>query len=179
VKGFILGIVVAVAAIAGGVYFYFATGAAPVATSASPMPFEQKLAQMALNARIEKEAPKTTPIQADEANLIAGARIYADHCAVCHSLPGEPPTAIANGMFPTPPTLFQGKGVTDDPPGETFWKALNGIRLTGMPSFKGSLSDTQLWQVALLLANADKISPAVKAVLLQPAAPGPNALQRK
>jgi mono/diheme cytochrome c family protein len=35
----------------------------------------------------------------------------------------------------------------------------NGIRLTGMPSFKDTLSDTQIWQVALLLANADKPLP--------------------
>ena len=25
-------------------------------------------------------------------------------------------------MFPTPPHLFKGHGVTDDPPGETYWK---------------------------------------------------------
>ena len=53
------------------------------------------------------------------------------------------------------------------------WKAENGIRLTGMPGFKGRLNDTQLWQVSVLLANADKISPAVKTALtnLPPAAP--------
>ena len=31
-------------------------------------------------------------------------------------------TAIAKGMFPKVPQLFKGKGVTDDPVGETFWK---------------------------------------------------------
>lgn len=50
-------------------------------------------------------------------------------------------------MFPKPPQLFRGKGVTDDPASETYWKAANGIRLSGMPSFKTKLSDTQLWQV--------------------------------
>ena len=61
--------------------------------------------------------------------------------------------------------LFNGKGVTDDPAWETYWKAKNGIRLTGMPAFKETLNDTQIWQVSVLLANADKISPAVKAAL--------------
>ena len=37
----------------------------------------------------------------------------------------------------------------------------NGIRLTGMPAYRPSLSDTEMWQVALLLANADKIPPQV------------------
>jgi len=45
----------------------------------------------------------------------------------------------------------------------------NGIRLTGMPSFNKTLSDTQRWQVSLLLANADKDLPdPVKKILTQP-----------
>jgi mono/diheme cytochrome c family protein len=35
----------------------------------------------------------------------------------------------------------------------------NGIRLTGMPAFKHVLSDTEMWQVSLLLKNADKEIP--------------------
>lgn len=79
---------------------------------------------------------------------------------------------MAKGMFPKPPNLFHGKGVTDDPAGETYWKVANGIRLTGMPEFKHILSDTEMWQVSLLLANADKISDAVKQQLQPPPMPG-------
>jgi mono/diheme cytochrome c family protein len=71
-------------------------------------------------------------------------------------------SSIAKGEFPKPPHLFRGKGVTDDSVGETFWKARNGIRLTGMPGFRGLLTDTQLWQVSQLLANADKLPDSVK-----------------
>jgi mono/diheme cytochrome c family protein len=71
-------------------------------------------------------------------------------------------------MFPKPPQLFTGHGVTDDPAGETYWKAANGIRLTGMPGFKGPLSDTQLWQVSLMLANADKLPASAKAAVGEP-----------
>jgi len=45
--------------------------------------------------------------------------------------------------------------VTDDPVSEIYWKAANGIRLSGMPSFKTKLSDPQLWQVSQLLAHAN------------------------
>lgn len=62
--------------------------------------------------------------------------------------------------------------MTDDPPGETYWKVANGIRLTGMPEFKRSLSETEIWQVSVLLANADKISDAVKQELKPPDFPG-------
>jgi mono/diheme cytochrome c family protein len=172
-KAFILGAIVAVLLLGGSFITYFAAGIAPVATAAPPMPFEKTIARMALNARLEKEMPKTVPIQPDEANLVSGARIYVENCSVCHGLPGEKPSAISEGMFPKPPQMFKGKGVTDDPPGETYWKAANGIRMTGMPAFKGPLSENQLWQVSLLLANADKISPAVQAALTLPTAAPP------
>jgi mono/diheme cytochrome c family protein len=42
----------------------------------------------------------------------------------------------------------------------TYWKVANGIRLTGMPSYSRVLSDAQMWQVSLLLKNADKELPA-------------------
>jgi len=161
-KTLLVGLVLGVAAVFVGVYFYFSLGYAPVATTAQPMPFEEKMASMALHARIVKEAPSQVPLPADEAILVAGALLYREHCAVCHGLKGQTETAIAKGMFPKPPQLFQGHGVTDDPVGETYWKAKNGIRLTGMPGFGSSLSDQQLWQVSLLLAHAGKLPPGAE-----------------
>ena len=161
-KGFILGIIVTLVCIAAGAYIYFAGGYAPVATSTQAMPFEKKLANMALEAHIEKQAPKNAPIQADDAAYTTGALIYKLHCAVCHGLPGAPEPPIAKGEYPKPPQLFKGHGVTDDPAGETYWKVSNGIRLTGMPAFSQSLSETQMWQVSLLLKNADKLPASVQ-----------------
>ena len=61
-------------------------------------------------------------------------------------------------------------GVSDDEPGETYWKVANGIRLTGMPSYSKVLSDTEMWQVSLLLKNADKELPdPVTEILTGPA----------
>lgn len=161
-KTLLVGLVLGVAAVFVGAYFYFSLGYAPVATAAPPMPFEEKMANMALHARIAKEAPSNVPLPADEAILVAGALLYREHCAVCHGLKGQAETAIARGMFPKPPQLFQGHGVTDDPVGETYWKAKNGIRLTGMPGFGSSLSDQQLWKVSLLLAHAGKLPPSAE-----------------
>lgn len=167
-KFFLIGLVVGVILIPLCVYIYFATGGAPVATSAPPLPFEKTLASAALHAHIAKEMPKTVPIPADEANLMSGANVYRENCSACHGIPGGTPTAIARGMFPKSPKLLEGKGVTDDPPGETYWKVANGIRLTGMPSFSESLSQTQMWQVSLLAANANKLPDSVKSALFRP-----------
>jgi thiosulfate dehydrogenase len=136
-----------------------------VAVTDPPLPFEKKLAHGALNARIQKQGPQESPVPVDEENYLAAADVYKQNCAACHGLPGQEKTTIAQGMYPDPPQLFHGTGVTDDPAWETHWKAENGIRMTGMPGFKGRLTEKQLWQVSQLLANADKISPSVKSVL--------------
>ena len=150
-------------------WLYFWLGMAPVATASSPMPFEKSLAHMTLNARIRKEALKNSPLQASNDNYQAGARIYRANCAVCHGLPGQAESAISKGMYPKPPQLFKGHGVTDDPASETYWKVVNGIRLTGMPGYLSSLSETEMWQVSMLLADADKVPLEARQTLQQPA----------
>ena len=176
---FVLGLIIGIIIVPLSVYLYFLTGMAPVATTAPPMPFEKMFARMALHARMEKEVPKTVPIQADESNFMAGAQVYKENCAVCHGLPDGKQTDISKGMFPDPPKLMQGKGVTDDPPAESYWKIAGGIRMTGMPGFQKTLSNTQMWQVSLLVANANKLPQAVKDSLAAgPVAP-PTAPQEK
>ena len=167
---FVLGLIVGLVVIFAIVYIYFATGMAPVATSGAPMPLERRFARMNLHAHEEKEAPKTVPIAADDATYTAGAEIYKEHCAVCHGLPGQPQTAIAKGMYPKPPKLMEGTGVTDDPAGETYWKVSGGIRMSGMPGFARSLSITQMWQVSVMLANADKMPQSIKDAMTAPPA---------
>jgi len=167
-RHFILGFLTAVGLIVVGGTGYLALGLAPVATASAPLPFEELVSGIARRARVSREAPKSSPIPPTEDVYAAGTRIYRNTCAVCHGLPGQQQTAIAKGEFPKPPELFQGKGVTDDPVGDTYWVVANGIRLTGMPGFTGSLSSDQMWQVSLLLANADKLSPVVKSALQAP-----------
>lgn len=171
IKGLIIGILLTVLVICGGVYFYFVTGRAPTAVTDPPMPFEKKFAHMALNAHIGREKPAQSAVEADEKSYLSGAEVYKQNCAVCHGLPDQPKTTIAQGMYPPPPQLFKGTGVTDDPASETYWKAENGIRLTGMPGFKGRLTETQIWEVSVLLANADKVPASVKAALVSASAP--------
>ena len=165
---FVIGVVTGVLLVILGVYTYFRFGYAPVATAAPPIPFEIKLAHMALHARIDHEAPKQPPFQATENDLADGARLYRQHCAICHGTKNQPKTAVAVGMFPEPPQLFEDKGVTDDPAGETYWKVKNGIRLTGMPAFSKSLSDKEMWEISQLLAQANSLPSKVTADLSRP-----------
>jgi len=133
---FLFGFILCLVLVCLGVFLYFRLGLAPVATSAPAMPMERTLAGMALATRSLSWPERPTR------------------------------TAIAKGGH-VPPSAAAVYGTRRDrrSPGETNWKAANGIRLTGMPGFTGSLTDTQIWQVSLMLANADKLSPAAKAIV--------------
>jgi thiosulfate dehydrogenase len=171
----IIGVIIGIVLVPVGFYLYCISGRAPVATSSAPMPFEKFFAKTALHATIKRDAPKTESTKASEGELSAGVNVYRHNCAVCHGVAGKPASNVAKGMFPRPPQLFEpGHMVTDDPVGVTYWKAKHGIRLSGMPGFTGLLTDEQLWNVSLLLANADRLPPDVKQALqAQPPMPPP------
>ena len=171
---FVFAFLLGVLALPLGVYFYFRYGAPPVATADKPFPFEQQIVSVPLDARIKRESPADAPIKPTPEVMLAGAHIYREQCAACHGLQWHP-SAFANSMFPGAPQLWEthhgGKvvGVSDDPPGETYWKVKNGIRLSGMPAYQSLLTDDQMWQVSVLLANADKpIAPDAAQVLSRP-----------
>jgi len=163
---FFLGLIIGICLPIFVAYVFLRMGGMPVATKGPPFPLEKKIARMALHAKMDPEAGKPSPLAADEANLVAGAKVYQAQCAVCHGLLGQPESAIAQGLFPHPPQLLPPKkGVTDDPVGEIYWKVKNGIRLTGMPGYVDTLSDNELWQVSLMLLHAHDLPAPVTAVL--------------
>lgn len=180
--GILLGILLVPAAVLG----WLKLGKVPVAVADPPLPQERLLTGMPLHERIDREMIPNPPIKADEDNLVAGAEVYADQCALCHGFHGKP-SGLGGHMFPSAPPLWEKHrhsavvGVSDDPPGETYWKVANGIRLTGMPSFKSVLTENEMWQVSLLLANAEKPLPPAALVMLHatPPTPAPAAPETK
>jgi mono/diheme cytochrome c family protein len=168
-RGFILGVVITILLLIVGGYLFIHGGGVSMATTAPPLPLEKAVAQMALRASVGNAADLKDPLPFDDSGMLAGAIAYKQQrCAVCHGAPGQARTAISKGMFPSPPQLFEKEDmVTDDPEGITYWKLTHGIRLSGMPGFADALSDKQRWQVTMLVAHADKLSPAVQAALGQ------------
>jgi thiosulfate dehydrogenase len=160
----LLGIVVGFLLAPAALLAWFRFGHPPVAVSDAPLFEERMVTKIPLHARIDSEAPRVAPINDNEANLVEGAEVYREQCASCHGFHGKPSSFGAH-MFPAAPPLWEKHGnrdvvgVSDDPVGETYWKVANGIRLTGMPAYKDVLTDTQMWQVALLLSDANKPLP--------------------
>ncbi len=169
---FVLGFLLAFVALIAGVFIYLKYGHPPVATADAAFPMEAQIVHVPLNARIDRELEKA-PFGTSEEGYEAGAKIYQSSCASCHGLPNHE-SPYAKTMYPSSPQLWKKHrtgnvvGVSDDETGETYWKIKNGIRLTGMPAFQHLYSETQMWQVALLLKNADQTLPDPVMKLLEP-----------
>lgn len=181
--GIVLGFVCALVLLPLTVCGWVLAGRMPVAVADRPLPRELWLQQLALKLRIHRES-HPAPISADEDSLIAGAHVYHEKCALCHGTHHKP-VAFASQLQPAATPLWEKRslgatvGVSDQTPETINWKVANGIRLSGMPAFKSMLTETEIWQVSMLLANADKPLPptAIDIVLgLLPASPSTEGL---
>ena len=163
-KGFLAGILTAMAAALLGAYLFVTRGWMPANADANPPALERWMARACLRATLGREAPSTpNPLALNDENLVAGIKLYAANCAVCHGTSDGNPSNIAKGLYQHAPQ-FARHGVTDDPEGKIYWFVKHGVRLTGMPSYSGSLTDQQLWQLTLFLKHMDGLTPGAARV---------------
>jgi len=164
VRAFLLGVLatIVVAAVCG--YIVLRSGLVPANADAEPGWLEIWAANTSLDATLDREAPKgPNPVTLTDANLVAGVELYGRHCAICHGTAKGDASAspVAKGLYPRPPQLAT-DGVEDDPEGFSFWKLKHGIRWTGMPSWGSTLTDEQIWTLALFLNQMDKLPSAAQ-----------------
>jgi len=93
------------------------------------------------------------PLRVTNANIDAGAKLYAEHCTTCHGKTGEGDGEGGKGLNPKPANLafIMGRWIaTDD---FLMWSvAEGGGKLkTGMPAFKSVLTEKERWQVVQYL----------------------------
>ena len=125
-------------------------------------PVENAVAMPAVDASVDRRAPHVhDPVPPTEANLLAGMKLYQTNCAMCHGDLGHPHAMLADSLYPRPPQFVQ--DAPDMPPNQNFFILQHGIRWTGMPAWKQSLSDQQLWQLTTFLSEMDKLPPQVSA----------------
>ena len=163
-KGVVLGVALTLVVALIGAYALVQSGLIPANADAKPSQLETWMARTSLDATTRREASNDpNPVALTDQNLLDGIHLFAQNCAVCHgSAKGDASSSpIAKGLYQKPPQLATA-GVEDDPGGVSFWKIKHGIRLTGMPSFANSLSDKQIWTLALFLKHMDKLPPAVQ-----------------
>ncbi len=163
-KGLLLGVALTVAIALIGAYLLVKSGRIAPNADMDASSLETWMAATSLDATLNREAARLeNPVPATEQNLLRGVEFFARNCAVCHGSAKGTASAspIAKGLYQKPPQ-FGSDGVEDDPEGFSFWKIKHGIRLTGMPSFRDTLNDEQIWTLALFLKRMDKLPPAVE-----------------
>ncbi len=155
---FVAGFFAALAALGLGGYLFLLSGGVPLETHHPPFPGEEWVADKAMEVHLRGSDTVKPPIQQNDFHLTEGAKVYAQHCAVCHGGRSGGVPIFARGMFPPPPQLLkEGSWEVGYPPGSVYKLIHGGIRLTGMPAFGPSLSEIELWQVTLMLVNADQL----------------------
>lgn len=152
----LLGFCLGVAATIGGAYAWLQFGRPPASVRQAALPIERQLGVTPGQSHHEKRVP---PFGISEDVFEDGAKVYRKRCASCHGVPGRDGSAHRQDSA-APQQLWKqtegggAVGVSDEEPGEIYAKIADGSRSNGMPAFAGTLSDTEIWQVTLLIKNA-------------------------
>ncbi len=158
---FIAGIIVTLVVLFVGSYIFVHYGYMDLSADAPYNKVEMFYVRGMLDRWAERYGPKTAnPVQATDANMIEGVKLYEQNCAVCHGSPQNPVSEIGRGLYPRAPQFMK------DPPddmseGMIFQITKRGVARTGMPAWSKNMSDTEIWKMTAFLKNMDKLSPAV------------------
>jgi mono/diheme cytochrome c family protein len=160
-RAFIAGVIVAFLLLFAFGMVIANLGLLPTSADATPPAFESHVAMGALDASMDRHAPRVTnPVPVTDENLIDGSKIYTMNCAVCHGSMDYKPSPLEHSMYPPPPQLLLDP--LDDPEWHTYYAIRTGVRYTGMPAWNRALADQDLWKVTAFLSRLDKLSPAVE-----------------
>jgi hypothetical protein len=81
---------------------------------------EQRIAMPSLDASLDRRAPAiTNPVDACDANLLAGIEIYQANCASCHGDVNHPHAALAEALYPRAPQFAE--DAPDMPENQNFY----------------------------------------------------------
>jgi mono/diheme cytochrome c family protein len=147
-----------------GVWIFVKSGAFNVGASAAHTKFTEWITHETMIHSVRRHA---APIQAPERvtarQVLAGFCTYETHCVACHGAPAVAREHWVAGMEPSPPYLVDTTAKWT--PQQLFWIAKNGIKMTGMPGWRDSMSDAQIWDVVGFLEAMRRLPPQTYARL--------------
>ena len=129
-----------------GVYAFVESGIYNVGASHPHTRFTEWITHETMIHSVRRNAdPIDVPRRVTPRQLAAGFCAYETHCVACHGAPAIAREQWVSGMEPSPPYLLDSTTRFTSP--QLFWIVKNGIKMTGMPSWRDSLSDAQIWTV--------------------------------
>ena len=124
-----------------------------------------------LDASTDRRAPNMkNPIQHTQENLQAGMKIYQADCAGFHGNISHHHSAFGDSFYPRVPQFVE--DASDMPTNQNFYIIEHGVRLSGMPGWKTSLKESEVWQVTTFLSNIDKLPEVLAACKTGATEPG-------
>ena len=134
-----------------------------------PSGVETRLANMAKDVVIPIEARSLkNPLPANDDVVREGQQIFLQSCALCHGTDGHGRTDLGRNMYP-PAMDMTSPHVQHWSDAELFWIIHNGVRLTGMPSWNGSISESDTWKLAAFIHDLPRLNAAGPGQEAQPA----------
>ena len=129
-----------------GVYAFVKSGIYNVAAAHPHTRFTEGITHETMIHSVRSHAAGISlPAYIGGARVVRGFCTYETHCVACHGAAAVAREQWAAGMEPSPPYLLD--TTSKWTPSQLFWIAKNGIKMTGMPSWRNSLSDAQIWSV--------------------------------
>jgi mono/diheme cytochrome c family protein len=147
-------VIIGVAVVAAGCYWYLSTYG--FSAREKPSALETMLARNARRLATPRHARTTTnQLQPTPENISEARDHFADHCATCHANDGSGETQINSGLYPAAPDLRkpETQKLTD---GEIFYIIKNGVRFTGMPGWGGE--DAENWRLVLFIRHLPRLT---------------------
>jgi mono/diheme cytochrome c family protein len=118
-----------------------------------PSQGETSLANAAKDVTIPLEAGKMKNPVPETAEVVSqGQEVFLGSCAQCHGANARGDSDLGRNMNP-PAMDLSSDHVQHWTDAELFWIIQNGVSLTGMPSWKSSISDTDTWKLARFIHN--------------------------
>jgi mono/diheme cytochrome c family protein len=116
--------------------------------TSDPPAWESSIGVRALNASLAKRSTGLkNPIAANDVVALKAGKDHYDHgCSGCHGDAQGPSDWGAKGFYPRAPQFFQNAVAVT--PEEAFAAVHEGVRYSGMGSWKSMMTDQQIWQVA-------------------------------
>jgi mono/diheme cytochrome c family protein len=161
-RGFLAGILVTLAVLASTVWAVSRFGLYPIGADNPPGGLERSLAARALDVYADKHKPDMqNPTALTAENLIEGAMEYEEHCASCHGGARAKISPMQHKFNPPAPQLIN--RIPHDPDNWLFWVTKHGVRMTGMPTWDGILSDEDIWKIVAFIKHSNALPPEVAA----------------
>ena len=124
----------------------------------NPSQGETNLANAAKDVAIPLEAGKMkNPLPETDEVVSQGQEVFLWSCAQCHGADARGDTNVGRNMAP-PAMDLSSSHVQHWSDAELFWIIQNGVRLTGMPSWKSSISDNDTWKLARFIHKLPAVS---------------------